>query len=546
VRYRIQRPRPHRGERGIALIAALLVVLLTSVLAATFMAMTTGERAVSNNTHIARGALLSADAGVRVAQQQMANMAQAKMDSLALIWPGSGAIIASPTTLFPAGATVVSSTNPPFNSSATISFTNDTLLTGTQTYNYYFTIVSTGTYGQLGGRKVQSQGILRCSASRGSFTDFLTFTQNQTMIGGGKIWFTSSSSFDGRVHTNGEFAFAFKPTFQDLITSVNSNAWFNNNGSQIELAASNNGTVDVPQLYGGFNRGVPSVSLPADSYSQANAALGYAAGVTTPPTNTQIDAAIGVGGSGSPPSGIYLPNSGGALTGGIYVQGNLDQCLCRVDGSGNQVYVLTQGGTVKTVTVNLSANTTTIQINSGSPTTYTGNPRGIIYTAGQVSDLRGPDRVSGTPPAAIASSNQLMIAATGDIVVQRDVTYQDYNAGQNVLGLFSSGGAIRVGSSAPNDMNLDAFVMASDPSNGEFAVDSYNNGSPRGTFHLRGGLVESYYGPFFTFNSSGTLQTGYARDYHYDRRGFDPPYYPLTNLFQADEPTARTMSWKEL
>ena len=74
--------RPATGERGIALIAALLVVLLTSVLAATFITTTIGERSVSSNTHVARASLLTADAGVRTAQQALANMAQTKLDSL--------------------------------------------------------------------------------------------------------------------------------------------------------------------------------------------------------------------------------------------------------------------------------------------------------------------------------------------------------------------------------------------------------------------------------------------------------------------------------
>jgi Tfp pilus assembly protein PilX len=543
---RIRVHRPEANERGIALVAALLVVLLTSVLAATFIATTVGERSVSSNTHIARASLLTADAGVRTAQQQLANLAQAKIDSLVLLWPGSGPIITNPTGLFPAGSQAVTSTNPPFSATATISWSDSSLKDSAQTYNYNFTIVSTGNFGQVGARKVQSQGILRVSAERGAFTDFLMFTNIHTMSNGSAIWFTSSSSYDGRVHTNGEFRFAFKPTFQDQVTSVNNNAWYNNNGSPKELAANNNGTIDVPQFYGGFQRGAPSVTLPPDAYSQANAALGLAAGTTTAPTNAQINTACATGaGSGTPPNGIYVPNSSGNVTGGIYIQGDLDQALLSLDGSGNQVYTLKQGGTTKTITLDPTSNHTYVKIGA-STTTYNGVPRGMMYTNGQITDLRGPDRVSGVPPPAIQQDNQLMIAATGDVIITRDVTYQDYTNGNNVLGVMSSTGQVRVATTAPNDMNLDAYVMASG-SAGDFEVDNYGSGGPRGTFHLRGGLVEQYYGPFFTFDSSsGNLLTGYARDFHYDRRGLSPPYFPLTNRFKSDEPTARTLAWKEL
>ncbi|MGH7681615.1 MAG: PilX N-terminal domain-containing pilus assembly protein, partial [Candidatus Eiseniibacteriota bacterium] len=68
------------GERGFALVSALLIVLLASILAVTFMSTVNGERSISSNVHIARGALLSADAGVRVTQQELANMAKGKLD----------------------------------------------------------------------------------------------------------------------------------------------------------------------------------------------------------------------------------------------------------------------------------------------------------------------------------------------------------------------------------------------------------------------------------------------------------------------------------
>ena len=207
---------------------------------------------------------------------------------------------------------------------------------------------------------MQSQGILRVSASRGSFADFLIFTNIHTMDDGSAIWFTSSGTFDGRMHTNGEFRFAYKPTFQDLVSSVNTKAWYYNGGSAVELNANKNGTTDVPYFYGGFTRGATSITLPSNSFSQQNAALGRNPGDTTPPTNSQINMALtGSSSSSSPATGIYVPHTGTTVTGGIYVQGDLTKCLMKEDAAGNQVYALTQGSSTDTVRVNRTAGTTT-------------------------------------------------------------------------------------------------------------------------------------------------------------------------------------------
>ncbi len=538
-----------RSERGIALVAAVLVVLLSSVMVVTFMSTTIGERAVSSNVQTAKASLYAADAGVRTQQQQLANYAGTQLATKITQWTNGGAtgpVIPQPDSLFNGAPLTVSSTNPPFNATGSIRWMNSTIADSQQVYNYLYTIQSTGAIGNTGRRNVQAQGILRVSATRGNFSNYLIFTNTHNSASGSAIWFTSSVTFDGHVHTNTKFRFAYKPTFQDYVTSVSSTADYYNGGGTVKtLNANNNGTLDAPNFYGGFDRNQPNVPLPTNSYNQQAAALGMSS-TGSAPTNSQINTAIGASGSGTPANGIYLPTSGTNLTGGLYVQGSLDQCRMWADtATGVQYYRMVQGSTTKTITVNQTTNTTTIQVGSGSVTAYTGTPRGVLYVTGGISDLRGPDRVSGLPPPAIATGTKLLIATIGDIVVQRDVTMQNYDAANNVLGLYSTNGSVRVGTSAPSNCNLDAYVMATG-SSGEFSVDSYNSGSPRGTFNLRGGVVASYYGAFFTFNSSGALQTGFARNFRYDRRGLIPPYYPTTTRFNANIPSARTLAWKEI
>ena len=555
-------PGGDRHQRGFALIASLLVLMLTAILAITYFTVTTGERAQSANVHVARNSLYAADAGVRTVEQALANYGKAKLDSLANFQSGTTPLIsvAGRRTFFPTGAwpgSIVTCSNPAFSASGTVAFVDSFLSDSAQAYDYRFTINSTGTRSTYGKRIVQSQGILRVSASRGSFADYLMFTSIHLMPDNSPIWFTSSSNFDGRMHTNTEFRFAYKPVFQDLASSVNSKAWFyNGGGTAKELAADKNGTIDVPVFNGGFTRSAPNITLPADPYNQQNAALGPPLSPTsgTAPTNAQIRTQLGLTGTTAPPTDVYLPNTGptgtppNTLLGGIYVQGDLSQCLMMVDANGNQVYVLKQGTSASdTIRVNRSTNQTTFyNAGTGLTKTYSGSmEQGILFANGAVNDLRGPERVSGVPPPALATNTKLLVASTGDIVVQRDVTCKDFDTGNNVLGLFSSGGSVRVGTGAPANMNLDAFVMATG-SSGAFEVDDYDSGNPRGTFHLRGGAVTKYYGAFFTFNNDGTLKTGYARDYHYDKRGHVPPYYPTAPTMNPDVPIARTLSWKEL
>ena len=553
---------PAAGERGIVLAAALLFVLLTSVLVLTFMTTTTGERSQSSNVQTAKLALYAADAGVRTQQQILANLAQLKIDSCVTRWNnagGVGAIVTTPQSLFPpgvlGGSGAATATNPPFNASASIAFADSDCTPQSQVYNYLFSISSTGNVRSTGRRSVQSQGLLRVSATRGNFADYLMFLNTFTMANGSNIWFTSAGSFDGRVHTNTYFKFAFKPTFQDQVTQHGSNATFYNNGNApVSANANNNGTIDVPNFYGGFLRSQTTVPLPTNSFNQQGASLGLSLAPGVAPTNSQVNTACATGaGTGTPPNGVYLPHTGTTLTGGIYIQGTVDKVKMWADTLANkQYYQFTQGGTNKTVEVDHGLNTTKVWngLSTGGPPLdlYTNTPpNGVLYTLGAITTLTGPDRTpaTGYVNPAVAENTQMLITATGDITIQGDLTCDSYNNKNNVLGIFSSGGSVHIGGSAPNNVNIDAFVMATGAT-GEFFVDNFGSGTPRGSANLRGGVVSQFYGAFYTFDSKGNVATGFGRNFHYDRRGLTPPFYPTTTRFDADLPSARTVAWKEI
>lgn len=536
--------RPLRNEHGTVLVAALLVIVALVVVVTAISMTSMVEKATTVNHKISNRALYAADSGVEAMKQTMSAYARGKLDSLNAAWPGNGAIISNPSAFFPnGGLTSSNGSDPVYSGNVTFNFRDSVLAGQSQVYDFNYTITSSGTY-NASSRSIVSEGRLRVSATRGSFADYLIFTDDHVTPSGQDIWFHTSGYFDGRVHSNGKLRFAKYPTFEDLVTSGIQEAWYNNNDSPVSLDANFNATIDVPNFYGGFDRAVPTINLPTNSFSQERASLGGNAADTNPVTDTERRSLLGIGGTGPLTNGVYVPNSGGYLSGGIYVAGGAERMRLLVDGTDRQVIqIRDRSGNDTEVTIDYVNGTTTVDPPSAGPTTYTGTPVGSLYSNGQIDDLRGPDRSGSTVVPALAPDHKMTISSNSDIIIERDLASKDFDGGESILGLFSSGGDVRIGSGAPDDLQIDAFVMASD-NNKVFTVDNYDTGSYRGQVHLRGGMITNVYGAFGTFDTNG-VTTGYGRDFRYDRRGLIPPYFPLTQRFVTDEPVPVVLAWRE-
>jgi hypothetical protein len=153
---------------------------------------------------------------------------------------------------------------------------------------------------------------------------------------------------------------------------------------------------------------------------------------------------------------------------------------------------------------------------------------GMIYVGGAVLALQG----NGNNQPDIASGSQITLTTTGNVILKNDITYtDDPNAdanAKNVLGIFSSNGAILADGQNNQDLNINASIMATYGGLGFGTVNftqsrgSVNGRKPR--INLVGGLIE---------NQSQTVGVvgggGYARNYKYDQRylkGFAPPFFP--------------------
>jgi hypothetical protein len=382
-------------------------------------------------------------------------------------------------------------------------------------------------------RRVTLRGSFNVVVGNMSFAQWALFTHVHLTPAGGNIWFTSRTAFDGPVHTNGEFRFAFFPRFGTpdaqtpcdparisgtRLTSTSEWAWFNHRGSPRRLQANENvergGRRDAPVLpdctplnldddsdnpAAQFVRGVPPIVVPRDSFNQKGISIGRDPRDTLPVTNRQIRQAIPELRDPDnidrvPDDGIYIPRpsaDGGPLGGGIYVQGGLRSLTLSTAGppAGDLArydFVHSNGQTV-TVTVDRANNQTTVT-NSAWPLAtrtrvFSGVPRGfqqghghlnstIVYVEGDIGALG--QGLSGT----LEEKEQATIVASGRIDIAGHVRYEvppnvdDANHNpMNVLGLYSERRDIRILATAPPDLVLHAVMMAGQPG----VDDGYNS-----------------------------------------------------------------------
>ncbi len=560
------------NEQGIALVATLFILVILIGFSASFIMRTVSESNLSKVERESVKSLYLSEAGTQTALKQVYTLINNNLQNTIL---GT-----NPSTIITKANTYVASSD---GVGFLVYFTKNAgtallTLNGTQaeytlnatnlgsgTYNYkiifteksdptavssdiwdfpyYYRIESTG-ISKGEDKKVVLSGDFTVRVRRDNFARYALFTNSQAMPNGTNVWFTDKTSFDGPMHTNDRYNIYGNPSgvFNGTVTQVQSTARYYNNGFPVLLNDNHNSTIDVPTFNSSFTRGASAITLSSsvqqqDMVDQADAGNTYSS------------------------DGIYVPTSSGALTGGIYVKGNSTISLS-VDGSNNAVYTITQGSTTKNITVNRSTNQTTVQTVSGSTVTYNGKPDGVdqvgtlIYVNGAITALSG----------TVQEDTQVTISAKNNITISNHLRYANYNAAsgtpgasgyvppsatgydKNLLGLVTWDGDVRIGSTAPNNVDVHATVLAQD---GIFQVDNYDSGSPRGTATVLGGVITNAYGAFGQFNSSTGAQTsGYGRNFVYDTRmenGSAPPYFPSLNTFIAfTNDITDKMVWQEI
>ncbi len=151
------------------------------------------------------------------------------------------------------------------------------------------------------------------------------------------------------------------------------------------------------------------------------------------------------------------------------------------------------------------------------------------------SSCNGDVNISGT------LNGQLTVAAQDDINITDDLTYHQYPAGNDVLGLVADNDVAVVhanGADVTDDLTIDAAIMSL---NHSFYVQNWGSGGNTAcsgahpcaiagvhSLNVNGVITQKFRGPVGTFNSgNGTLATGYNKNYAYDTRlkYLSPPYF---------------------
>lgn len=544
-----------QNERGIALVSVAMVAFVAVAFMSVAAVRTVQEKTSTNIRADHLEAFYAAQAGESAMKAAIIADALPRFQAAKTAWENAGKptvkIITdaqaqnffAPTVTLP-GVLLPNGTC--FDTvQATLSWSGTQVEPLRQSYTFDYNITAVGTNPQTDQLcRVSSTGDFTIATQRQSFANYALFTDRHTLVNGTtKVWFTSNTRFTGKVHTNGRFAFAYAPTFSNglvsssgieidpatgIVIDVDDTAWYYNNGHPVELEADHNAPRDVPIFGEGFDREAPEIPMPENSTNQRAASVGGAV-----EDNAQLRDRLGLpADSTPPPDGIYVPNDGVSLTGGVYVQGDVSNVLLYVDGNGRQCYdIIHANGSGSNIIIDAAGNQTIV-----NSVAYAGTPNGALYVAGDINSLGGPARSGDDILPAIQSETALSVFAEGDVTITRDIAYetnpQTVQGAQNVFGVFTPGGDILIGTTAPDDIMINGSLMTSDDY-GVVQVDDYDEGDPRGEATIYGGVISRYYGAFGTFNTSGQ-QSGYARHFVYDLRlndGMAPPFFPTTEKF---------------
>ncbi|WP_189073888.1 DUF4900 domain-containing protein [Deinococcus sedimenti] len=589
---------------GFALVSALTVMILVTLITFMLVTTSTSELMQTNSSQGLMRARALAEASVAESYSTVMNDGVTKANQVLLPYVdtfAAGSQDAATTAIIPTGSyntvlsqlntvvqtsTSITAPNAIGTSSGTLTFKNFRVDLGSfskagQTYYVDYVLNGQGNSGSF-KRNIETSGTLRLILGRtylnqyvlladdGGFTERSCITKNGKKYCSGGGYFGTGSVFDGPVHFNKNLALAGSPVFQYGLTVASPTTYMWDCQAQAWAVTTAQSTDCAKPDYGGYGQQHVSdaVTLPPNAFSQGRAALGGDENNQTALTTKEICLATGKVQNCTPTNGVYVPNSSGTVSGGIYIQGNAQDVQLSVEGQ-NQVYRITdEAGVVTVIKVNVTAKTTSVKTGSGQVVNLTGVPNGQFYVNGNIQSLRGPARNGSLPnpapstpdssvvPPAIAEQTQLNVASSGDIRIQGDLTYEK-NPNQNpdaknVLGIISGGGQVLVGQGAPNDVYVMGSILAGATGKG-LKVEGIDDAKAvygyRGKVHLLGSLAEATDQLRGIGSVTGGLVKGYDDDFKYDKRflngGVVPPYFPATTKFGVTAFIPQQRTWEE-
>ncbi|WP_339096349.1 DUF4900 domain-containing protein [Deinococcus sp. VB343] len=415
----------------------------------------------------------------------------------------------------------------------------------TQTYTLPYVMVVSAKQGNA-QRTITTNGEYQFDVGNGSFARYALLTDVHQGGTSASIFFTERTLFNGPVHTNGNFAFRGNSWFGGAVTSSGTT----DRGTP---GAHFIGTVQT-RLRSAFL--TPSQLNPpayGDTQPTFNAGVDWNAQNIPFPTSatSQLTAAQ--------QSGLVISDNPANIELSVVTYNGVKYQRIKV---GTKTYFSPENGGLYVSTTGAPQNMTAATNTNGQAITRF---NGVIYAQSEVRSVKGPARTlasdPSTAPPAVASFSQMTLASPNNIRITGDLKYetnpcdgnlrrgsdgnvivptcnQDPSQVRNVLGIYSSGGNVRLGYNnadstlnVPKDVQIHSTLMAYN----EVNVENHNTGNcSKGTAYILGGVISRKYGAFGTFDrTSGNCSTGLGRSFTYDQRmlqGLAPPSFPTTQM----------------
>ncbi|MEW6278254.1 MAG: PilX N-terminal domain-containing pilus assembly protein [Candidatus Eremiobacterota bacterium] len=398
-------------------------------------------------------------------------------------------------------------------------------------------VVSTGYYGVP---PQQAQRTIEAYVETEPFSRYAYFTDRERSSTGSIIRFVSNDAITGPVHSNGFFTIAGNPRFSETVTSAN-----------LGIVGIDNNTVDTDgsgplpaKLFENFFH--PQVTTnPGSVTNYNNTTLSFTStdpkDFYRPESGSNYNSSRPTALNGSPDfsfaggqAEIPLPTDPNyAQTNADHTFGNAPQNQTPASNftnnpnySGNANFAMTYDETTGTVT-GFTRNGSSVSAASAPPV-YKLN----FLSNGTVQVFRKANNSTSFPATPFQTITNLeaetmyfdgfvvmsgvvdgrvTVGSREDVHIVGNLTYEDPD--EDVMGIVAKDNIIVESRTNVNqDRTIHASMMAL---NGSFTVDKYNQGSPRGTLHLLGGIIQRTRGPVGT-GSASSVSTGYAKDYVYD------------------------------
>jgi len=499
-----------RDEAGISLITVLIAVFVLLAFAVTIIDYASTSRTISKHDQNWNAALNAAEAGVDDYLFHL-NENSNYTDYSATSPPPDGNLAFTQFVDVPGGSTTSQYKYTPDTTNLTVDGT--------------VTITATG---QVRNSQRTIQAILR----RRNFLDYLYFTDYETQDPASytgspftaaqaqtscalhsyegrdsrcnDIVFIGRDTINGPMHTNDAFRVCGSPSFR----GATSTSW--------NPATGNRWRDNCPTSTPAFaNNGDPK----------------YQAPLAMPPSNSALKSQTSVSNGGclyTGPTRIRLTSSGQMTVKSPFSQDTHNGCPTNGTGSpprNGVIYVQ-----------NVPSSSTDANYTSGCPYNVNGrtHPLGLPIN----NDITNYGCRNGDVFVQGTLKGQLTIAADNNIDITGDLTYNSGLSGRDLLGLVANNYVelwhpVSCASGSRASCNLDANFPGetargsaiTDPTiqaallsvNHSFRVQNYQIGAPLGAITLDGTLGQRYRGAVGTFSGS-TIQTGYSKNYRYDRR----------------------------